>query len=834
MTEKKKPRVIILESNEKILEEAGSILTRDGWDVSCEIAGASALKKLAQSGKPMFALFISSSSLPEMEGDDILKQVKSISPFTQRMIMVPAENRDILIRAINKAEVSASITIPFKDEEFALLAKNCYKNFKEKKKKEQLKRIASHQNKQMVNIAKKLKKKDDGYKQLIDSRKTKRSKLTSKESDEKQHGPVNSRPSLSDLIDHKQILKNPEAFKKEFIFLCDLITKEFIPFTKDHSIDPGLFNYKNTFKSLVHSEDEPGQFPRPEIIDAIIQKSLTIAMDAEQLPPAQQPDTGAFEKKDAQVPDGDENSHILDEFFTITLSEDQLTAFIEKKENAKAGSSQYSALEILDLLRTKQIHYGILDDEAIDTWLKKSSVGRIAVATGDPPDPGEHGSISYHFETRFTNPGKINEDGSIDFRDRGKTPFISKNDLLAEKKPARQGTPGISVSGTPIAVEEMDDPVFDPGPGTQLSEDGKSILAAIDGQPHLDKLGTISVSPELVIPGDVDYETGNINFHGNIVVKGMIKEGFKVKGVNLTVQEIEGGIIDISGDLQVSAGITEGQISAQGNIYAKFINNSKIWGFGDLYVSKEIIDSNIVLSGRCINQTGHIISSKISAKLGIEAGRIGTETSKQSTLKVGIDEHIALLKQEVVETLEACVLKSNQLKDEIKKLEDQDKELYQLIAEKAQIQDRAQLDIKEMTKDLKALEELNDQAQIQLVSDEIKTIRHTAQTAEKELSTIFENQDKIAADIQMFKNQLKTLEGKNKTLVREKKALKIFEQKQNPLPVVTVSKTIVQNTIIKGPHSSIILFEDRSKCKIQELGSNESGMDLFEMTFSEL
>jgi hypothetical protein len=834
MTDKKKPRVIVLESNEKILENACSILSRDGWDVSCEKTSNSALKRLTQSSKPLFALFISSSSLPKMEGDDILRQVKSISPFTQRMIMVPADKRDILISAINNAEVNACITIPFKEEEFTRLAQNCHKNFKERKKKEQLKRIASHQNKQMVNIAKKLKKKDAGYKQLIDSKKTKRSKLASQKSREERQIHMRSRPSLPDLIAHKQIRENQESFKNEFIFLCDLISEEFMPFTKDYHIDPALFKYKNHFKSLDQSEDEPEKFPPSELIEALIQSALTKAMDAAGSPLDQEPALDAIEKKDIHAPDGDETPHILDEFFTVTLSEDQVTAVIEKKESTKDGSSQYSALEILDLLRTKQIHYGILDDEAIDTWLKKSSVRRIAVATGDPPDPGENGSIFYHFETRFTNPGKINKDGSIDFRDRGETPFVRKNDLLAQKKPARQGKPGMSVSGTPITVEEMEDPVFDPGPGTQLSEDGKSILAAIDGQPHLDKLGTISVSPELVIPGNVDYETGNVNFHGNIVVRGMIKEGFKVKGVNLTVQEIEGGIIDISGDLQVSAGITEGQISAQGNIYTKFINNSKIMGFGDLHVSKEIIDSNIVLSGKCINQTGHILSSKISAKLGIDAGSIGTKSSKQSTLKVGIDEHVTLLKQQAVEAIEASVLKSNQLRDEIKALEDQDKALYQLIAEKAQIQDRAQLDIKEMTKDLKALEELNDQAQIQLVSDEIKNIRNTAKAAERELGTIFENQDKIAADIREFKNQLKTLEEKNQTLVREKKALKVFEQKQKPVPVVTVLKTIVQDTIIKGPHASIVLFEDKSKCKIRELGSNESGVDLFEMTFCEL
>ena len=120
------------------------------------------------------------------------------------------------------------------------------------------------------------------------------------------------------------------------------------------------------------------------------------------------------------------------------------------------------------------------------------------------------------------------------------------------------------------------------------------------------------------------------------------------------------------------------------------------------------------------------------------------------------------------------------------------------------------------------------------MTDEIKRIQQTAKTAEKELNAIFETQDRIADDINRLKTRLTVLENKNKTHVQTKKALKLFSKKEAPQPVITAAKTIIQGTIIKAPHSSIVLSEDKSRVKIQELGTNENGINLFEMTFSEL
>lgn len=105
--------------------------------------------------------------------------------------------------------------------------------------------------------------------------------------------------------------------------------------------------------------------------------------------------------------------------------------------------------EFLDLLRFKEINFGILEDEVIEAWLKAPGKDPFCVAKGVAPFPGKDGSVTYNFETSYTNPGKIMDDGRIDFRDRGDIPFVSKGDILAAKELPQQGKNGMSVSGRP-------------------------------------------------------------------------------------------------------------------------------------------------------------------------------------------------------------------------------------------------------------------------------------------------------------------------------------------------------------------------------------------------
>lgn len=169
-----KPKLILLESNAVVRDHARAVLTKAGWDVFCHEATQDALDMLEQSKEYLFALFISNFKLPGMEGTDILEKVKSVSPVTRRMLIVPSDRADILINAVNKAEIHACITFPFRDEDLVAQAANCFKQFKTVLKRQRLKRVTAHQNKQMLKIAQKLKKKDEANKELMDLKKAKK------------------------------------------------------------------------------------------------------------------------------------------------------------------------------------------------------------------------------------------------------------------------------------------------------------------------------------------------------------------------------------------------------------------------------------------------------------------------------------------------------------------------------------------------------------------------------------------------------------------------------------------------------------------------------------
>ena len=173
MTEPPKPKILILEGNETIRDHARNILAKEGWDVHCENVSKQALLLLKGSKSSPFNLFISSFKLPKMEGDDILKNAKAISPMTQRMLMVPADKPDMVIRAINKGGINSCIIYPFKDEDLVNQAKNCLVQFRVSMEYQKLKMVTARQNKQLFQIAKKLKKKTRPVKNSLEKKKQK-------------------------------------------------------------------------------------------------------------------------------------------------------------------------------------------------------------------------------------------------------------------------------------------------------------------------------------------------------------------------------------------------------------------------------------------------------------------------------------------------------------------------------------------------------------------------------------------------------------------------------------------------------------------------------------
>jgi uncharacterized protein (DUF342 family) len=523
---------------------------------------------------------------------------------------------------------------------------------------------------------------------------------------------------------------------------------------------------------------------------------------------------------------------VLDDQFELILSKGGTHASLKART---PDTKSLSLAHVKQFLEKHGVINGVKDDPAIESWLHKTTPEDepFAIARGREPKPPKDAIIRYHFPVDFLHAGKVNKDGSINFMDRGEIPYVEEDAFLAAKIFPEPGAPGIDIFGREIPVKAPLDMTFSSGPGTRISEDGVRIYAQTAGQPHLDAMGNISVCPEFQIKGDLGFETGDVNFDGNVIVNGTVKQGFKVKCASLTAREIQGAQIDIAGDLNVSLGIVDTElVKVKGSVQAKFIHNSKINAFGDLIVQKEIIDSKIYLSGACINETGSILNCEISAKMGIRAGSIGNKSSRPSTLTVGVDEHTNMLVARVDARLNVNNTAVRELTDELKALGKEDQRLHAEISKYAYIQDRSQLELKDIEKKLANLKASGNMAAYQKVSKTIKVIQKNASEAEERINRGFDLQDGIALETAQKEGRIREFKEMNKVLLDEKKRLLEFSKRKEPLPEVKVGKQIESGTRIFGTNASLTLYSSSSRCRIREFSSRPDGaggMEFHEM-----
>jgi len=348
------------------------------------------------------------------------------------------------------------------------------------------------------------------------------------------------------------------------------------------------------------------------------------------------------DKPDKTVSEDEQDKDILVEPESITggielrVSKDFMMAFFTKTDSF---DENISVEKIKGALFDKGIVSGIVADEIIKGFIRSSKFKTkpFKVAQGTPPIHGEDAKVDFFFNTDYLKAGGLTEDGVIDFKDRGETPHVEKGTVLAEKIPMKSSRQGHNIYGDQIDTVPAKDSFMKYGTGVKVSEDGFKLLASVSGFPKFSLSGRTSVYEEYITQGDVNYETGHIDYDGNVNVKGRVKSGLKVKGNDIKIIELDGGIVTAEGNVRIAGGIHEGKIYSKGNVYAKFIRNAKVACMGDVIITKEIVDSDIECSGRCIVENGKIMTSQITSKLGVKARNIGTEKAESCIIKVGHD-----------------------------------------------------------------------------------------------------------------------------------------------------------------------------------------------------
>ncbi|MCP4747881.1 MAG: DUF342 domain-containing protein [Desulfobacteraceae bacterium] len=518
--------------------------------------------------------------------------------------------------------------------------------------------------------------------------------------------------------------------------------------------------------------------------------------------------------------------------FDLVISSDKLSASLVPTGEDVSGVTVQT---VKMLLAKRKVTYGVISDRAIENYLAKKPLAPapFKIAVGQAAKPGRPPEIKYHFDTNPTRIGTANEDGTMDWKNRGDIPQVKEGDLLAEKLGGDPGKPGVNVLGQTINPPRIREPQLKSSKGAQRSEDGLKIFAKAKGSPDLGPDKRISVLALLSIPTDIGVETGHISFDGVIEVDGGVCSGYKVKGEALRTKEIQNATVELSGDLTSFGGIYRSTLNVEGTIKASHLHNSEVKVQGDLEIVKEIIGSKVEVNGRCLMKEGKIIDSTVFAKKGIEVGDVGTEAATPSNLIVGVDQKYERQMKQNKESVAALGRQADELEEAEKKLKQELEQIGEDLGESAQEQDKYMVQRRQLEEKMNLSKNQKDKKMIAQLNQILEDIKKQSALVDKKVNDLMEMEDKKEGLLAEYESKRMSNLNEIEKIKEEEQILKETFQVDPGVPVVKVFGTIFSRTTVSGYHKKITIKDEARCVKIFE-GKVEGATNKWEIKTSNI
>ena len=306
------------------------------------------------------------------------------------------------------------------------------------------------------------------------------------------------------------------------------------------------------------------------------------------------------------------------------------------------GGRELTLEEVEGALASHGVVAGI-DGGAIEEVLTEGKYGtRVLCAQAKEPVPGLDADVYLNFKTRFeTEPKQIDHD-KVDFRELGCFATVSKGSVVARKRPATPGEPGITVTGRPIPAKPGRDVLLGAGRNTHLSYDGMQVIADMDGHPVV-KGKTFSVEPVWEVPGDVDLSNGNIHFAGSVHITGNVTSGFAVTATeNIEIDGfVEGSTIEAGGNVLIKGGVQgreTAQIKAGGSVAMLFVEHARVEAGKDI-VAGEALHTDLSAKEKILVNVGkgQACGGALRAGSAVAVRVLGSELGVPTKVAVGYD-----------------------------------------------------------------------------------------------------------------------------------------------------------------------------------------------------
>lgn len=259
--------------------------------------------------------------------------------------------------------------------------------------------------------------------------------------------------------------------------------------------------------------------------------------------------------------------------YKLKDSQPKNSLLIESEVKEKIMPPKFTQTEINNELLNNKIKYGILKMVVIKCSTS-DEVSQLLVANGKKVTD----AVDDRLELKYNGLHKdYNNYEVIDYKAIGSVEGVEKGQVLAILHRGKVGLDGVDIKGKELKCKNSKMLVLGAGEGCELIDEF-TVAATIKGRPSL-RGSTFFVYKTYEVNGDVELKTGNIQFVGDIVISGSVREGMKVESGNsiLIKNNVSEAEITASGDVVVKGNVIHSNILSgkEDVLNLEFLNDIK-------------------------------------------------------------------------------------------------------------------------------------------------------------------------------------------------------------------------------------------------------------------
>jgi hypothetical protein len=271
----------------------------------------------------------------------------------------------------------------------------------------------------------------------------------------------------------------------------------------------------------------------------------------------------------------------------MVIGPDKLRAWVHV--NAEGDREAYSEQSLRATLEAQ----GVVVDEAVQKRIA-ALVGRlqagevptedVVLVEGVAAVNGTDGSVEWSPECDPTRPVSGEAGDVVNHYARSSIMSVSAGTVICTVHPPTEGQAGRNIYGREIPQRKGRRAPLEFGESVEQSSKTEQVLAKIGGRLNVVNR-RVWISPLLTVARNVDFQVGNVNFDGDVLVGGNVLDLFGVKCTrDLVVRGvIEAAQIEVGGNLVAGGGVAgkeKGVVTVGGEVKARFIDNATVTAGG--------------------------------------------------------------------------------------------------------------------------------------------------------------------------------------------------------------------------------------------------------------